>query len=71
MHEIMKMELRIGVRMVERDDITEGVRAVLIDKDNKPQWNPPTIEQVTQELVDQNFAPFSDPKDELQFVPPK
>jgi len=70
MHEIMKMELRIGVRMVERYDISEGVRAVLIDKDNKPQWDPPTLEAVTNEIVDACFAPFKDEKDELQFVPP-
>jgi hypothetical protein len=42
-----------------------GVRALLIDKDQKPQWNPPTLEEVTQEIVDYHFAPLK-PEDELK-----
>jgi hypothetical protein len=33
-----------------------GVRALLIDKDHKPKWNPPTLEEGTQEIVDHHFA---------------
>jgi N12 class adenine-specific DNA methylase len=36
----------------------EGVRAVIIDKDNAPHWHPDRIEDVTQEAVD---AIFRDP----------
>jgi hypothetical protein len=42
-----------------------GVRALLIDKDQKPQWNPPTLEGVTQEIVDYHFAPLK-PEEELK-----
>jgi hypothetical protein len=35
------------------------VRALLIDKDQKPKWNPPTIEDVTRELVEEHFKPVS------------
>lgn len=38
-------------------DFYEGVRAVLIDKDGKPQWNPSKIEEVTPEIVEEHFRP--------------
>ena len=40
-------------------DFFEGVRALLIDKDQKPKWNPPTIEGVTRAMVDEHFKPVS------------
>ena len=40
----------------------EGVRAVIVDKDNAPKWNPATPELVTQALIDSIFAPL--PADE-------
>jgi enoyl-CoA hydratase len=39
-------------------DFQEGVRAVVIDKDNKPAWNPATLEGVTDALLDEIFAPL-------------
>ena len=38
-------------------DFYEGVRAVIVDKDNKPRWDPPTLEAVTEEIVLRHFAP--------------
>ncbi len=40
-------------------DFFEGVRALLIDKDQKPRWNPPTIAEVTREMVDAHFKPVA------------
>jgi enoyl-CoA hydratase/carnithine racemase len=40
-------------------DFFEGVRALLIDKDQKPKWNPPTIEGVTPAMVEEHFKPVS------------
>ncbi len=37
-------------------DFYEGVRAVLVDRDNSPQWTPSTLQDVTDELVDKYFA---------------
>jgi len=54
----MAMEYRIGARVVQRHDFLEGVRAVIIDKDNAPQWNPPTVEGVTAAMLDDIFAPL-------------
>ncbi len=54
----MRMEYRIAHRVITRPDFIEGVRAVIIDKDNAPQWNPATPEAVTTALLDEIFAPL-------------
>ena len=55
---LLAMEYRIGSRALLRPDFAEGVRAVIVDKDNSPKWNPATPEGVTEELVDSIFAPL-------------
>ena len=56
--ENMTMEYRIGARVVQRHDFIEGVRAVIVDKDNAPRWNPPSAEGVTEAMLDEIFAPL-------------
>ena len=52
----MAMEYRIASRVIVRPDFAEGVRAVIIDKDNAPKWDPATPEGVTDDLIDDIFA---------------
>jgi enoyl-CoA hydratase len=54
----MAMEYRIGARVVQRPDFLEGVRAVIVDKDNTPKWSPATVEEVSDALLDSIFAPL-------------
>jgi enoyl-CoA hydratase len=54
----MAMEMRIAARVVMSHDFSEGVRAVIVEKDNKPQWSPATLEGVTPAMVDAIFAPL-------------
>ncbi|MBY9068363.1 enoyl-CoA hydratase/isomerase family protein [Hyphomonas sp. WL0036] len=61
----MRMEFRIGWRKVQSRDFQEGVRAVIIDKDNAPVWSPARIEDVSDEDVARYFAPLG--ADELTF----
>ncbi len=63
--EHMKMEYRIALRVVGLPDFKEGVRAELIDRDNAPRWSPPSIEAVTDEMVEAVFAPLQ-PDQELR-----
>ena len=56
----MRLEYGIVVRMFRHPDFIEGVRALLIDKDNAPRWNPPTPEGVTDEMIDRIFEPLPD-----------
>jgi enoyl-CoA hydratase len=54
----MRQEYAVATRVVQRHDFVEGVRALLVDKDNAPRWEPPTPEGVTQHLIDTIFAPM-------------
>ena len=56
--ENMAMEYRIGARVVRRHDFLEGVRAVIVEKDSAPRWSPPTLESVSDNLLDAIFAPL-------------
>ena len=65
---MLQVEYRLAVRSVGGTDFPEGVRAILVDKDNKPAWQPPTLEAVDADRVESFFVPFADPADELSFV---
>jgi enoyl-CoA hydratase len=54
----MRTEFRIVSRIVHGHDFYEGVRAVIIDKDNAPAWCPPTLGEVTEADVERHFAPL-------------
>lgn len=56
--ENMAQEFRIAARVVTRHDFLEGVRAIIVDKDNKPRWNPATLAGVTPDIIDAIFAPL-------------
>ncbi len=58
----LENEFRIAVAMVRPDaDFIEGVRALLIDKDQAPRWRPATLEAVTGAMVDAHFVEPPDP----------
>ena len=54
----MRAEYALAGRIVRTHDFREGVRALLIDKDNNPQWDPPTPEGVDDEMLDVLFEPL-------------
>ncbi len=58
----MRQEYAVATRVVQRHDFIEGVRALIIDKDNHPRWDPATPDGVSDHLIDQIFAPL--PEDE-------
>ncbi|HXV73443.1 MAG TPA: enoyl-CoA hydratase/isomerase family protein, partial [Sphingomonadales bacterium] len=63
--ENMKMEYRIVNRILGGHDFYEGVRALLIDKDNAPKWNPPELAAVSDSMVAAHFETLG--PDELSF----
>jgi enoyl-CoA hydratase len=57
-NDAMVMEYRIVSRLVHDPDFYEGVRALIIDKDNHPRWNPARIEDVDPAKVAAHFEPL-------------
>jgi enoyl-CoA hydratase len=56
---VMAMEYRVVSRLVLDPDFYEGVRALIIDKDNHPRWNPARIEDVDPARIAAHFAPLA------------
>ncbi|WP_416899242.1 MAG: enoyl-CoA hydratase/isomerase family protein [Minwuia sp.] len=59
-HGCMQMEWRMVNRIIAGHDFYEGTRATVIDKDQAPKWQPPSLEQVSEADVDAYFAPLDD-----------
>ena len=51
----LRMERTMVRRAFEYGEVIEGVRALAIDKDHSPKWNPPALDQVTSEMVEKFF----------------
>lgn len=56
--EALTVEYRLVNRLYEDGEFIEGVRALLVDKDKKPRWTPPSIAGVTSKLVQGYFEPL-------------
>lgn len=54
----MRVEYRLGGRICQSHDFIEGVRALIVDKDNQPKWNPATPEGVSDAEIEALFAPL-------------
>ncbi|KAK6804353.1 hypothetical protein RDI58_002137 [Solanum bulbocastanum] len=65
----LRREYRMSVQALSgqiTSDFCEGVRARLVDRDLAPKWNPPTLEKVTDDMVDQYFSPLTAFEPELE-----
>ncbi|HEY7232188.1 MAG TPA: enoyl-CoA hydratase/isomerase family protein [Pseudolabrys sp.] len=56
----MRAEFRIVSRIIRGHDFYEGVRAVIVDKDNSPHWQPATLAEVGEAEVERHFAPVEE-----------
>ncbi|HLH95382.1 MAG TPA: enoyl-CoA hydratase/isomerase family protein [Xanthobacteraceae bacterium] len=56
----MRMEFRIVSRLLHGHDLYEGIRAVIVDKDQAPRWQPATLADVSDTDIAGFFAPQSD-----------
>lgn len=58
LRDALAIDFRIAQRFMERNDYFEGVRAVLIDRDQRPVWQPTRLEDVDPAEVDRCFSPL-------------
>ncbi len=61
----LALEYRLTQHVMKGHDFYEGVRAALIDKDQQPHWQPATLAEVSEAMVDGYFAPLGEA--ELRF----
>jgi len=54
----MRLEFRLMQRFMAGGDFFEGVRALIIDKDQRPRWSPDRLGAVSEAMVDAYFAPL-------------
>lgn len=54
----MVQEYRLSQAFMAGGDFYEGIRALLVDKDNAPKWSPATLDAVTPQAVEAHFAPL-------------
>ncbi len=60
LRQTLDQDLRLAIRLQQRPDFVEGVRAQVIDKDRNPRWDPPTVEDLDPAAVDACFAPLGE-----------
>lgn len=58
--QVFQLELIVAVQCCAHADFSEGVRALLIDKDNAPQWQPASLADVRDAYLNEYFtAPWT------------
>lgn len=61
LNECLKMEFRLMVHCLERErDFYEGVRALLVDRDQNPKWKPKILSEVSDSSIEYFFEKLSD-----------
>lgn len=54
----LRMEYGLTQKFMEKNDFFEGVRALLVDKDQNPKWKPAALGEVTAAEINSYFAPL-------------
>ena len=54
--DVLAQDLRLGTALIGRADMREGIRALLVDKDGAPRWDPARVEDVDPAEVKAAFG---------------
>jgi enoyl-CoA hydratase/carnithine racemase len=63
--EVFRLEYWASLGCCAHPDFAEGIRAVLVDKDRNPQWNPATLADITPAFIDDHLRPRGEMAPEL------
>ncbi|MDI9350331.1 MAG: enoyl-CoA hydratase/isomerase family protein [Candidatus Symbiobacter sp.] len=63
---VLKMDYLLAIRCFAVPDFVEGIRALLVDKDNKPNWQPADIDAVSDDRIAAFFAPPDPARGEVE-----
>lgn len=55
--DVFRLEYHVSLGCCAHHDFTEGIRALLIDKDRTPRWSPAALDDVTPALIEAHFQP--------------
>ena len=55
---VLRTDFRLSQRLIDGHDFREGVRAFVIDRDEKPKWQPADLREVSAAMLDALFAPL-------------
>jgi enoyl-CoA hydratase/carnithine racemase len=58
--EVFRMEYAMSLNCCRHPDFPEGVRALLIDKDNTPHWHWPAVAEIAPAVIESHFSPAWD-----------
>lgn len=56
LREVLALDFQVSQHIVDGHDFFEGIRAVLVDKDQNPHWKPSTLEGVSPEMIEGYFV---------------
>jgi enoyl-CoA hydratase len=56
---VLETDYRLACRFLEDPDFYEGVRAVVIEKDNTPKWQPANHGAISADVIDRYFTPVT------------
>lgn len=55
---VLRTDYRLSQRLIDGHDFREGIRAFVIDRDEKPVWQPGDLREVSEAALDALFAPL-------------
>jgi hypothetical protein len=67
--ECLIQDYRVSLRFLHHADLSEGIRAAIIDKDRTPRWKPASLAEVTPDMVNRHFTPLG--AGDLRLPPPQ
>jgi len=59
LEQALAADFRISQHLIDGPDFREGIRALVIDRDQKPSWQPADLAAVTPQALDALFGPVS------------